>query len=62
MKSSIQHTYLLMIYLINLIFNYKYIEKNTFFTDYKNKDVNDDFVLNYLNIIKTYKTLMMFIP
>ena len=35
--------------------NYKYIEKNTFFTDYKNKDVNDDFVLNYLNIIKTYK-------
>ena len=33
--------------------SYKYINNNDFFTEYKN--IQDNFILNYLNIIKTYK-------
>ena len=33
--------------------SYKYINNNDFFTEYKN--IEDNFILNYLNIIKTYK-------
>ena len=33
--------------------DYKFITNNDFFSDYKN--IEDNFVLNYLNIIKTYK-------
>ena len=32
---------------------YKYTNNNDFFTEYKN--IEDNFILNYLNIIKTYK-------
>ena len=33
--------------------SYKYVNNNDFFTEYKN--IEDNFILNYLNIIKTYK-------